>query len=99
MRLPRSGFASSTGGANEIASCMEQYICKKSNNAITFNSGVTSIGVKKDNTDMDIVTDNKDHHEFSHVISTISLPVLRTVKLISPHAVECSANVELWSFR
>ncbi|KAG1769915.1 hypothetical protein EV702DRAFT_1202695 [Suillus placidus] len=80
-RLPRNGFASSTGGANEIASCMEQYIRKNNKNAITFNSRVTAIGVNKDNTGMDVVTDNEDHHAFSHVISTVPSPVLRTIDL------------------
>ncbi|KAG1769110.1 hypothetical protein EV702DRAFT_1189117 [Suillus placidus] len=69
------------GGANEIAACMAKYILKNSNDAITFNSRVTAIGVKKDNSGMDVVTNNKDHHEFSHVISTIPLPVLRTIDL------------------
>ncbi|KIK36101.1 hypothetical protein CY34DRAFT_16609 [Suillus luteus UH-Slu-Lm8-n1] len=67
-RLPRNGFASSIGGlpvgANEIASCMEQHIRKNNNNVIKFNSRVMAIGVNKDNTGMDIVTDNKDHHAF-----------------------------------
>ncbi|KAG1849194.1 hypothetical protein F4604DRAFT_1907473 [Suillus subluteus] len=69
------------GGANEIAACMEQYIRKNSKDAITFNSRVTAIGINEDNSGMDVVTDNKDLHKFSHVISTIPLPVLRTVDL------------------
>ncbi|KAG2029886.1 hypothetical protein BDR03DRAFT_936773 [Suillus americanus] len=69
------------GGANEIAASMEQYIRKNSKDAITYNSRVTAIGVKKDNSGMDVVTNNRDHHEFSHVISTIPLPVLRTIDL------------------
>ncbi|KIK34698.1 hypothetical protein CY34DRAFT_17534 [Suillus luteus UH-Slu-Lm8-n1] len=79
------------GGAHEIVSCMEKYIRKNNKNAIKFNSRVTAIGV------------NKDHHAFSHVISTIPLPVLRTIDLsnagLLPLAVECSAHVELWAFR
>ncbi|KAG2125132.1 hypothetical protein DEU56DRAFT_962934 [Suillus clintonianus] len=67
--------------AHEIASCMEQYIRKNNKNAIAFNSRVTAIGVNKDNTGMDVVTDNKDHRVFSHVISTIPLPALRTIDL------------------
>ncbi|KAG2336933.1 hypothetical protein BDR05DRAFT_80702 [Suillus weaverae] len=69
------------GGANEIAASMAKYILKNNNDAITFNSRVTAIGVKKDNSGMDVVTNNRDHHEFSHVISTIPLPVLRTIDL------------------
>lgn len=69
------------GGAHEIASCMEKYIRKINKDAIKFNSRVTAIGVNKDNTGMDVVTNNKDHHAFSHVISTIPLPVLRTIDL------------------
>jgi monoamine oxidase len=69
-----------SGGANEIAACMEKYI-QNSGGAITYNSRVTAIGVKEDNSGMDVVTNNEDHHEFSHVISTIPLPVLRTIDL------------------
>ncbi|KAG1751233.1 hypothetical protein EDB19DRAFT_1676233 [Suillus lakei] len=69
------------GGAHEIAACMEKYILKNNKDAITYNSRVTAIGLKEDNSGMDIVTDNKDHHQFSHVISTIPLPVLRTIDL------------------
>ncbi|KAG1772249.1 hypothetical protein EV702DRAFT_1201637 [Suillus placidus] len=69
------------GGANEIAACMELYIRKNSKDAIAYNPRATAIGVKKDNSGMDVVTDNKDHHEFSHATPTIPLPVLRTIGL------------------
>ncbi|KIK33682.1 hypothetical protein CY34DRAFT_18222, partial [Suillus luteus UH-Slu-Lm8-n1] len=78
---PQTQWFCIDGGAHEIASCMEKYIRKNNKNAIKFNSRVTAIGVNKDNTGMDVVTDNKDHHAFSHVISTIPLPVLRTIDL------------------
>lgn len=59
-----SAIHSGGPGANEIASCMEQHIRKNNNNVIKFNSRVMAIGVNKDNTGMDVVTDNKDHHAF-----------------------------------
>ena len=76
-------FKSYSGGAHEIAECMAKYILSRSPNAITFSSRVTSIALNTNgsNPRMDVVTNNTDHHQFSHVISTIPLPVLRTIDL------------------
>ncbi|KAG1817556.1 uncharacterized protein BJ212DRAFT_1299104 [Suillus subaureus] len=45
-----------SGSTNEIATCMEQYIHKNSEDTITFSSRVTTVGTKDDNSGMDIVT-------------------------------------------
>ncbi|KAH7922347.1 amine oxidase [Leucogyrophana mollusca] len=72
------------GGAQEIAICMADYIQSRNSTAITFNSRVTSIALRDDDSGMDVVTTGSDAvttHQFSHVISTIPLPVLRTIDI------------------
>jgi monoamine oxidase len=59
---------------------MAKYIRSLRSNAITFGARVTSIALKN-NSGMEVVTNNTDRHQFSHVISTIPLSVLRTIDL------------------
>ncbi|KEP46404.1 L-amino acid oxidase [Rhizoctonia solani 123E] len=71
------------GGAQEIAECMKNYIisCNPNNpNVLLYNSKVTSIKLNANST-MDVTTNSARHHEFSHVISTLPLGVLRTIDL------------------
>ncbi|KAG1808022.1 uncharacterized protein BJ212DRAFT_1303210 [Suillus subaureus] len=45
-----------------------QWFCIENNkDIITYNSRVMAIGVKEDNSGMDVITNNKDRHEFSHI--------------------------------
>jgi monoamine oxidase len=69
------------GGAQQIAECMKKYIVRCKPNAITFNSKVTCIALNEHKSGIDVTTDYTDHHQFSHVISTIPLTVLRTIDL------------------
>ncbi|KAK2462149.1 hypothetical protein APHAL10511_005847 [Amanita phalloides] len=69
------------GGSNQIAQHMEKKLRK---GAVELNSTATSIGLSRDGKTMDVVTrtNNRDTtHRFSHVISTIPLPVLRVIDL------------------
>ena len=59
---------------------MAKYIRSRNQSAITLNSRVTAIALNSGSS-MDVVTNYTDHHQFSHVISTIPLPVLRTINL------------------
>jgi len=59
---------------------MAKYIRSCEPNAIKLKSKVTSIALKR-NTGVVVTTNDNDHHKFSHVISTIPLPVLRTIDL------------------
>ena len=58
---------------------MADYILSKNPNAIMFEKTVT--GIAKVDGGMEVTTDDKDVHKFSHVISTLPLPVLRTFDL------------------
>ena len=64
---------------------MHKYVERKVPNAITFNTRVTGIKTVKDaNQDVigiDVTTDNLSIERFSYVISSIPLPVLRTIDL------------------
>ncbi|KAG8740117.1 hypothetical protein FRC10_004746 [Ceratobasidium sp. 414] len=70
---------SRSGGAHEIAECMATYIRSRNPSAITLNSRVTSIALN--DLGIEIATSNADRHQFSHVISTIPLTVLRAIDL------------------
>jgi len=59
---------------------MATYITKQNPNAITFDARVTAIELTDEDT-VTVTSNSQDRHEFSHVISTIPLPVLRTVDL------------------
>ncbi|KIK68716.1 hypothetical protein GYMLUDRAFT_92222 [Collybiopsis luxurians FD-317 M1] len=60
------------GGAFQIADTMHQ--------AFVFNKRVTSIKANSE-VGMSVTTDLYEEHRFSHVISTIPLPVMRTIEL------------------
>ncbi|KAF9466955.1 hypothetical protein BDZ94DRAFT_1305819 [Collybia nuda] len=77
--LPKTEWSCIDGGAHEIAETMAKYIISRRTGAFTFNSRVTAISVSP--AGMEVVANGTDHHQFSHVISTIPLPVLRTVDL------------------
>lgn len=59
---------------------MAKYVQRRSPQAITLNSPVTSIAMNDDSS-IDVVTNHTEHHQFSHVITTIPLPVLRTLDI------------------
>ena len=73
------------GGAFQIADTMYQYIKYEAPDAFVFNKRVTGIEAVK-NADskvigIDVVTDDGASKHFSHVVTGIPLPVLRTVDL------------------
>ncbi|KIK68736.1 hypothetical protein GYMLUDRAFT_256401 [Collybiopsis luxurians FD-317 M1] len=68
------------GGAFQIADTMHQYLRKRQPKAFVFNKRVTSIKVNG-KVGMSVTTDLYEEHRFSHVISTIPLPVMRTIEL------------------
>jgi monoamine oxidase len=75
-----------SGGAQEIAKSMAQYIRRDDPDVIKLNSKVTSIALREDVPQEDVpyvevVTNNTEHHKFSHVISTLPLPALRILDL------------------
>ncbi|KZV60672.1 FAD/NAD(P)-binding domain-containing protein [Peniophora sp. CONT] len=71
-------------GAFQIADTMHQYLRSVRPEAFAFERRVTAIKMVKDQTGttfVDVTTDYNDTQSFSHVISTIPLPVLRTIDL------------------
>ena len=60
---------------------MAKYIRGRKQGAIQLNSRVTSIGISNAGQSVEIVTNDIELHHFSHVISTIPLPVLRIVDM------------------
>ena len=85
-----------SGGAHEIAECMAKYITNRKPTAITFDSRVTAIALNGDSgldvTTIDANTGQTGHRQFSHVISTIPLPVLRTIDLNEADLTPMQAN-------
>jgi monoamine oxidase len=79
------------GGAHQIAECMAKYISSRKPDVITFNSKVTSIAFNG-KSGIDVTTNHAHHHQFSHVISTIPLPVLRTLDLSKAELSPMQAN-------
>ncbi|KAG8696192.1 hypothetical protein FRC11_000909 [Ceratobasidium sp. 423] len=71
------------GGSEEIAKSMRDYILsrKGGSNPIVYNSRVTSIELNDKNDGLKVVANDTDPYEFSHVVSTIPLPVLRVMDL------------------
>jgi monoamine oxidase len=59
---------------------MAKYITSRQPDAIILNSRVTSISLGQDGKFVDVIAGGS-LHQFSHVISTIPLPVLRTLDL------------------
>ncbi|KAK2462137.1 hypothetical protein APHAL10511_005835 [Amanita phalloides] len=87
-----SGSGSSTpigwylidGGSNQIAQCMAKYIRSCHPDAIQLDSWVSSIALVSGHSDggqsmMEVITNDEERHRFSHVISTLPLPVLRLI--------------------
>ncbi|KAF8625505.1 hypothetical protein AX15_005336 [Amanita polypyramis BW_CC] len=68
------------GGSQKIADAMATYINKQNPNAIVFDERVTSIALTDPKT-VTVGTFNHKQHEFSHVISSLPLPILRIVDL------------------
>ncbi|KDR80293.1 hypothetical protein GALMADRAFT_242628 [Galerina marginata CBS 339.88] len=71
-------------GVQEIAECMAKYIRNCDPNAISLNSRVTSTSYRNTpgNKGVDVgIANNCATQQFTHVVSTIPLPVLRTVDL------------------
>ncbi|EDR12198.1 uncharacterized protein LACBIDRAFT_183317 [Laccaria bicolor S238N-H82] len=79
------------GGSQKIADAMATYITKQKPNAITFDARVTAIELTDDET-ITVTSHGQDRHEFSHVISTIPLPVMRTVDLSKAKLSPMQAN-------
>ncbi len=71
---------------------MKEYITSQQPDAITLNSFVTAIGLSQGGQSMDVATGDGKHHRFSHVISTIPLPVLRTLDLSGSKLTPMQAN-------
>ncbi|GJE84140.1 amine oxidase [Phanerochaete sordida] len=76
------------GGAYQIGDCMATYIRSSKPESIVLNKRVTSIGLDDDSdgklatpAPVKVVTDGVDQHFFCHVISSIPLPVMRTIDL------------------
>ncbi|KAF8596137.1 amine oxidase [Ceratobasidium sp. AG-I] len=77
---PRTQWFCVDGGAHEIAESMAKYIRSCSSKAINLKSPVSSIAMNGDSS-IDVVVNDTEHHQFAHVITTIPLPVLRTLDL------------------
>jgi hypothetical protein len=70
------------GGSYEIAKSMKDYIVSKSGpDSIVYNSQATSIELNNKTDGLKVVVNYTKQYEFSHVISTIPLPVLRVMDL------------------
>ena len=69
------------GGAFQIADTMYQYLNREAPDAFVFNKRVTSIKSAKDADGIDVITDDCASKRFSHVVTSIPLPVLRTIDL------------------
>ncbi|KAF4611779.1 hypothetical protein D9613_003929 [Agrocybe pediades] len=71
------------GGSSVLPETMVEYLSSKvGKDVVTLNAPVTAIGLESNASDSGMVVNagGKDH-KYSHVISTIPLPVLRTVDL------------------
>jgi len=72
-----------SGGSSVLPQTMTKYLQDKvGKDVVVLNATVTAIGLETDSPDSGmIVTAAGKDHKYSHVISTIPLPVLRTVDL------------------
>ncbi|KIM24008.1 hypothetical protein M408DRAFT_17753 [Serendipita vermifera MAFF 305830] len=68
------------GGAQYLAEAMAKYISKRQTGAFTFNSRVTKIALSEDQELLEVVASNKTY-KYPYVVSSIPLPVLRTIDL------------------
>ncbi|KAK2462140.1 hypothetical protein APHAL10511_005838 [Amanita phalloides] len=85
------------GGSNKLAQVMKKYILSRRPNAFQFNTWVDYIGIGSDGKSMEVVskdlfTSKSKTHRFSHVISTIPLPVLRITDLSKAKLSPMQAN-------
>jgi len=80
------------GGSNQIAQCMAKYIRRNKPDVIQLRSSVTSIGLNPFSEGLDVVTNHADCHNFSHVICTIPLPVLRVIDLSNAKLTTMQSN-------
>jgi monoamine oxidase len=60
---------------------MANYIASKQPNAITFNSRVIAVSLADDSSCMNVTVNGSEKYQYSHVISTLPLPVLRSVDM------------------
>jgi len=88
---PKTQWFCIDGGSYEIADSMAKYILSRKPNAITFNSRVTSIAYNG-KSGVNVTTNHTEHHHFSHVISTIPLPVMRIIDLSKAELSPMQAN-------
>ncbi|KAJ7207139.1 hypothetical protein GGX14DRAFT_567704 [Mycena pura] len=82
--LVRTPWFCIDGGAFQIGDTVHQYLKKRNPNAFIFKKRVTGITTAKNaqgDTIMSVTTDFDDEARFSHVITTIPLPVMRTIDL------------------
>jgi monoamine oxidase len=74
-----------SGGSVQIANTVHRYLESRTSDVFTFNKRVTGIKAVKNNSGatigIDVTTDHYETERFSHVISSIPLPVLRTIDL------------------
>ncbi|KAI0800655.1 hypothetical protein C8Q74DRAFT_1191398 [Fomes fomentarius] len=83
------------GGAYQIADVMYRYIQRKAPDAFTFNARVTGVKTVSDGSPLvgiDVTTDSTKVERFSHVITSIPLPVLRTVDLTEARLTPMQSN-------
>ena len=80
---------------------MAKYIRRNKPDVIQFRALVTSIGFDRSSDSiepnqssegLDVVTNHTDHHSFSHVISTLPLPVLRVIDLSNAKLTAMQSN-------
>ena len=74
-----------SGGAYQIADTMYQYLNSAANNTFEFNKRITAVSSVTDGRGrtmgVNVTSNYTNTEQFSHVISTIPLPVLRTLDL------------------
>ncbi len=71
---------------------MAKYIRRNKPEVIQLRSSVTSIGLDRFSEGLDVVTNHTEHHNFSHVICTIPLPVLRVIDLSNAKLTTMQSN-------
>jgi monoamine oxidase len=69
-----------SGGSQKIAQAVADYLSSRRPDPISFNSRVTKV-THLGEMGMEVETNGSQKRQFSHVISTLPLPVLRTIDL------------------
>lgn len=70
-----------SGGVSQIAETVHQYLRTRQPQVVTFNRRVSDIALSADKSTVEVTTDGYRKHTYSHVISTLPLPVLRSINL------------------